>query len=289
MLFDYHTHTPLCHHAEGHPADFAAAARRAGLAGIGVSDHSPMRVAFDDWRMDRTDLPRYFEMVAAAREAHPGFDVRLGLEVDFLVGHEPWIEELAAAADWDYLIGGVHYITEDWDVDNPKWLGSGRWERQSIDEVWRLYFAAYERSLRSKLFDFHAHPDLVKKFGQRPEGDLRSFYDPVVQAAVDTSAVLELNTAGWSKQVAEQYPAQQFLALLAEARVPLVISSDAHQPSEVARDFGRALALVWEAGYRETPRFERRTRHSAPLPSPSAWAARAVDTPAEPASPASRR
>ena len=96
---------------------------------------------FDDWRMARDDLPRYLEMVAEARAAHPGFEILLGLEVDFLPGLEPWIDELARFADWDYLIGGVHYITESWDVDNPKWLGSGRWERQSIDEVWRMYFA----------------------------------------------------------------------------------------------------------------------------------------------------
>jgi hypothetical protein len=40
--------------------------------------------------------------------------------------------------------------------------------------------------------------------------------------------------------------------------VPLLINSDAHQPNEVAREFDRALALVWDVGYRETVRFEKR-------------------------------
>jgi histidinol-phosphatase (PHP family) len=274
MLIDYHTHTPLCHHAEGQPADYAEAARRSGLDGLGVSDHSPMPRELDDWRMARDDLPRYLEMVAEARAAHPGFEILLGLEVDFLPGLEPWIDELARFADWDYLIGGVHYITESWDVDNPKWLGSGRWERQSIDEVWRMYFAAYERCVRSGLFDFHAHPDLVKKFGRRPEGDLRRFYEPVVQAALDTGAILELNTAGWSKAVGEQYPAREFLDLMHQAGVPVLINSDAHHPNEVGREFDRALALVWDVGYRETVRFEKRVPKRVALPSPDEWAAR---------------
>ena len=39
---DYHTHTPLCRHAEGNPVDYAKRAIEIGLDEIGFSDHSPM-------------------------------------------------------------------------------------------------------------------------------------------------------------------------------------------------------------------------------------------------------
>ena len=81
---DYHVHTPLCRHAEGTPAEFIDAARRAGLAEIGFSDHNPMPEPFDDWRMNLDELPHYLDFVAEARAS--GFPVRLGLECDFIPG-----------------------------------------------------------------------------------------------------------------------------------------------------------------------------------------------------------
>lgn len=274
MLADYHTHNVLCRHAEGWPADYAEAAKRAGLAELGCSDHNPMPAAFDDWRMDRSELALYVEKVQEAREKHPDLPVRLGLEVDFLAGGEAWVEELAAMHPWDYLIGSVHYLGNGWDVDNPKWVGSGRWEQQPVEEVWQEYFAAYARCIRSGLFDFFAHPDLVKKFGHRPKGDLRPFYEPVVQAAADTGAVLEINTAGLRNSAGEQYPSRVFLEMLASTGAPVVISSDAHKPGDVGRDFEQALGLAWEAGFRQTARWENRRREIVPLPEPEAFAAR---------------
>ena len=272
MLADYHMHTPLCRHAEGHPSEYAARAVTLGLDEIGFSDHSPMPEAFDDWRMLREELPRYFELVEEARSAWPSIPIRLGLEVDFLPGHEGWIETLAGLADWDYLIGSVHYITADWDVDNPKWVGAGRWTEQPVEDVWRLYFAACERAIRSGLFDFFAHPDLVKKFGHRPAGDLRPFYEPLIEAAAETNTPIEINTAGLRNQAGELYPSRELLEAACAAGVPILINSDAHKPGDVGRDFGAALKLARDAGCRETVRFEKRRRRTVPLP-PLPWPA----------------
>ena len=41
MPADYHTHTPLCRHAEGEPEEFVDAAIAAGLDEYGISDHAP--------------------------------------------------------------------------------------------------------------------------------------------------------------------------------------------------------------------------------------------------------
>ena len=111
--------------------------------------------------------------------------------------------------------------------------------------------------VRSGLFDIHGHPDLIKKFGYRPEGDLRRYYAGTVEALAEQKATIELNTAGWHKQCAEQYPALEFLQMCAEAGVALVISSDAHAPAEVGRNFEQAQALAQEAGYTELVRIEQ--------------------------------
>jgi histidinol-phosphatase (PHP family) len=281
MLADYHLHTPLCHHATGTPLEYVAAARAAGLAEIGFSDHSPMPgpEPFDDWRMARADLPRYLEMIATTAQVAAPFPVRLGLECDFIVGQEKWIEEVAGRAPWDYLIGSVHYLAPGWDVDNPKWIGRFSASETAVEEIWTLYWQAYTRCIASGLFDFVAHPDLVKKFGHRPGGDLRRFYDPAIAALAAGNVAMEVSTAGLRKPVGELYPAADFLSLARAAGVSVVINSDAHAPAEVGRDFDRAVEAIKAAGYTETARFARRLRTlQALLPSaaPTALASKAA-------------
>jgi histidinol-phosphatase (PHP family) len=117
----------------------------------------------------------------------------------------------------------------------------------------------------SGLFDILGHPDLVKKFCYRPAGDLARYYEPVVDAIAAAGSAIELNTAGWHKPCEEAYPAEGFLELACSAGIPLVISSDAHSPLEIGRDFSKAVHLAKAAGYRETQRFEKRRRKAEAL------------------------
>jgi len=260
---DYHMHTPLCRHATGHPAEYAREALRKGLPEIGFADHNPMPAHFDSWRMEIDELPRYFELIQEAREATPELPIRLGLECDFIPGYEGWIEELAAMAPWDYLIGSVHYLSPGWAVDNPAYVG--RYHDFPPAELWALYWSAAEKCARSRLFDFIAHPDLVKIFGSRPEGDLNRYYEPVIAALAECGGAFEINTAGLRKPVHELYPALEFLKLARQAGVPLVINSDAHAPEQVGMDFDAARALAREAGYETSLRFQLRERKEMAL------------------------
>src|SRR5207253_2451893 len=140
-----------------------------GLDEIGFADHNPMPEHFDDWRMSIDDLPRYLDLVAEARGHFPQLTIRLGLECDFIPGYEWWIEKLAGMAGWDYLIGSVHYLPEGWEVDHPKYISR---HSGASEEIWAGYWKVYEQCIRSRLFDFVAHPDLPKKFGFKPSGDL---------------------------------------------------------------------------------------------------------------------
>lgn len=265
MLTDYHTHTPLCRHAEGDPIDYARHAQSIGLAEFGLADHNPMPTPLDEWRMALDELPRYLELVQAAREGVPDLPIRVGLECDYLEGQEAWTDETAQLADWDYLIGSVHYIHDGIAVDDPEYLS--RWgNRMTVEEMWGTYWRLYEKMIRARQHDFFAHPDLAKRFCLRPAGDLRRYYEPVIQALVDTGAALEVNTAGLRKDVREIYPAREMLELAFSAKVPILINSDAHVPTDVGADFGQALALVRSVGYRSTVRFEKRRRIEVALP-----------------------
>ncbi len=261
-LADYHIHTPLCRHAEGSTIEYAKQAEALGLAEIGFSDHNPMPHPFDDWRMDVSELPTYLADVESARAA-VSIPVRLGLECDYLPEKADWVRELAAMADWDYLIGAVHYIRPGWDVDNPSKLDE--WEKQPVDEVWMLYWTALERCIRSGLFDIIAHADLVKKFRHQPRMDLREFYSGALLAAREHDVLFEINTAGLRKDCRELYPTDTFLLMAQQSGVGIVINSDAHQPGDVGRDFDQAVAAAKKAGFKGVWFLKKRQRYFQPF------------------------
>ncbi|MEM7383968.1 MAG: histidinol-phosphatase HisJ family protein [Verrucomicrobiota bacterium] len=266
MIPDYHMHTTLCGHATGTTVEYVETAARLGIREIGFTDHSPMRQPFDDWRMAWEDFPRYLEMVETARKrgTELGVTVRLGLECDYLPGHEDWLKELSAAAEFDYLIGSVHYLDDDLVVDHPEHLS--RLQEQPAAEVWTRYWNLYARAIRTELFDIMAHPDLPKKFGHVPEGDLRPYFQESIDTLSRAGSCIEINTAGLRKPIAEMYPSAAFLTSAHEAGIPLTIGSDAHAPDEVGADFDRALDLARRCGYTEVLTFEKRRPQPLTLP-----------------------
>jgi histidinol-phosphatase (PHP family) len=261
---DYHMHTPLCRHAVGEPVEYARQALEVGLSEIGFSDHSPMRRDdFDAWRMFHRDLPAYIEKVEAARKAHPGLAIKLGLEVDFLPGHEDWIRQLAREYDWDYFIGSVHYVSESWAIDDPTALS--KWRERDPLEVWTVYFERLTAAAASGLFDIIGHPDLPKKFCFVPKEDITHLYAKFLETCAAKDVAIEINTAGLRKDCKELYPTQKLLDMAAKLRVPLTFGSDAHAPAEVGMNFAEALASARAAGFTEHCKFAKRKRTAFPL------------------------
>jgi len=254
---DYHMHTPLCRHAKGLPVEFAARAVECGVSEIGFSDHSPVENDDqDDWRMLAGELDDYVAMVAEAQKKFPALNIKLGLEVDFIPGHERWIQTMADRYDWDYFIGSVHYVFGNWDFDNPAKLD--QWNDRDPFDVWVDYFERLTDAAGTGLFQIIGHADLPKKFGHRPERDCSELFAPFLEACADTGTCIELNTAGLRKDCAEIYPSLQLLQRAKASGVQITFGSDAHAPEEVGMNFNEAINLARESGYNQYCRVEKR-------------------------------
>lgn len=261
---DLHMHTPLCRHASGEPVDYARHALAVGLTEIGFSDHSPMaRDDFDNWRMRSDQLDEYVEKIRRAQREFPQLTIRLALEVDYLPGHEEWIRDLAARHPWDYFIGSVHYVSDDWAVDNPFKLSE--WKHRDTFEVWRIYFERLTMAAAAGLFQIIGHADLPKKFGHRPTQDCTPLFTRFLAAAKQHDCAVELNTAGLRKECREIYPSRSFLQLAFAHGVPITFGSDAHAPEEVGMNFAEAVELARSVGYRTGCRFVGRQRAAIEL------------------------
>lgn len=266
-LTDYHVHTPRCGHATGRMEEYVEAAIAAGLAEIGFSDHLPMYWLPPE-RRDRSvamameELEEYVADVLRLRERYPEIPIRLGVEADYIPGREEDLARLLEPYPWDYVIGSVHFIG-DWGFDNPAEVR--RFAEWNLSDLYARFFALEIQAARSGLFDIMAHIDLVKKFGHRPETDLRPVYREVAAALAQAGVAVELSTAGLRKPVGEVYPHPDLLAECCRHGVPIVINSDAHSPEEVAWGFADALALARAVGYRQVVRFSRRQRTAVDL------------------------
>jgi len=246
------------------PTEYAARAVAQGQTEIGFSEHSPMpNDDFDDWRMYFHKVDEYVAKVEQARRDHPQLTIRLALEVDYLPGHEDWIRQLAALQPWDYFIGSVHYVSNSWDIDNPKKLSE--WRKHDPFEVWKMYFDRLTQAAESGLFETIGHADLPKKFGIYPQQDCTELFDQFLTAAARHNVAMELNTAGLRKDCREIYPSPQIVKLARQKGVAITFGSDAHAPNEVGMNFPEAIALAKSVGYTECCRFEKRKRTMVPL------------------------
>jgi histidinol-phosphatase (PHP family) len=274
LLTDYHVHLRPDSRENTAERFFTAAnaeryrqtASERGITELGVSEHVyRFRAALDIWehpfwrRYAHDDLDAYCGFV---REET---DLRLGIEMDFVPAREDRIANVLDGRDLDYVVGSVHFLRDhSVDAEDYSVWGTG----ESAEKVWRRYFETLAEAARSGLYDIMAHPDLVKVWGRAapiPEGDLRRYYDPAVQAFADSGVAVEFSTAGWRKPVGEQYPSVPFLEMLVDAGCPIALSSDAHTPDQLGFEYERAVELLQDHGVHEIAVFERRERRLEPL------------------------
>lgn len=269
-LPDYHTHSQRCGHASGRPLEYVRAAQDKRLSGIGIADHLPLLPRSDpELTMDVAALPGYVAEVQALKSDFPGY-VLLGVEADYRPDTVSAVRDLLDAYPFDYVIGSVHFL-DDWGFDDPRFISE--YAERDIDEVWVQYLQLAGDAAESGLFTIMGHLDLVKKFGYRPTRTLERELTRLVDRIARAGVLVEINTAGLHKPIAEAYPDPDILRRLHDAGVAITFGSDAHKPEHVGRDFPYAAALARDAGYAEYASLEanpaggQATVRSNPLPS----------------------
>jgi histidinol-phosphatase (PHP family) len=270
-LADFHTHTSRCGHAGGSDEEYVEAAVASGLVAIAVTDHVPfywLPAEQHDPRLAMAvdELPRYVDAVLGLRERYAGrVEVLLGIEADFIAGHEETLARLLERHPFDVVLGSVHWVG-DWLIDAPSSLPRYRQGQAEVERIWDEYTTQLIAAARSGLFDVLSHLDLPKKFGFRSQATFAGRLREVVEAAVAGGCAVELSSAGRRKPVGEDYPAEDVVGALVASGVEFVLSSDAHAPAEVGFGFAELAARARAHGATATALFRRRAATALPLP-----------------------
>ncbi|HHT05945.1 MAG TPA: histidinol-phosphatase [Hydrogenispora sp.] len=242
MRKDYHTHTYRCKHAEHAEADvidYAAVAVQKGLQVLGVSDHTPLPVLPDErWsriRMNLSELDSYNDAVEEARAAHPELTILKGMECEYspdFIGF--YQEELFGKRNFDYLIGGNHYVPY-----NGGWVGVHSYLKSK--EELMAYADHMVETIASGLFAFIAHPDLFGNSYELWDEHAIECSKRILEAAAAYKVPLEVNAYGFRKPKIKTkagtrppYPLPPFWEMAAEYKgITVIANSDAHKPKDV--------------------------------------------------------
>lgn len=291
MYVDSHVH--LQPHGEQPPMDrvrierYVERARERGVETVAFTEHlfrfrEALELLYGWWDDDKDGDPtlaaatkQYFEDEVSASVADyvreieaakaEGLPVLLGLEMDWIHGHEDELRRFLAPYDWDIVLGSVHWIGP-WGFDHgppsPHW---DEWERRDIDMVHAEYAGLLRELAASGLCDVLAHPDLPKLFGHRPSS-VTPLHDTIIEAAAGGPCAVEANSRGYRKPIGEPYPAPPVLERARAAGLPITLASDAHAPEEVGERFEELTRWVSQAGYKEFVSFRERkaTVHALP-------------------------
>ncbi len=252
-MIDYHLHV-IAHGERPMTVEnilaYCEVATERGISQMGITEH--------DRYLDDIDLAAF----QRARELSRSVELRLGIEVDFVPGTEEQMERVATALPYDYIIGSVHRVDGE-EVDRAS--DQEVYERWDTYDLYNAYYANVREAVLSGRFDVLGHPDLIKIFRHFPDRDITAMLEETADAVAESGTVVDVNAAGLRKPVGEVYPSRKLLEMFHRRGVPIILSSDAHAPDQVAAGYDTSLRLVRDVGYREVVTFKGRERGTLPL------------------------
>lgn len=277
MLVDHHLHfleifkeRPRCAFEEKFVLlrEYLKVAKQNKIEALGFSEHTGL---FDEFS-DITDNPlehkdRKFvlkEYVDLIRKLQRETDIKIlmGLEVDYYPEFEKKIiDSIKRGRDtfgFDFFIGSVHWLK------GTRVFGIDR-NQEEYDEMmtefgpsaFTEYFHLVNAAIATGSFNFVGHLDLIKIFGWKlSEADYAAATQETLSLLKSHSVAVEINTKGFNKPIAEQYPNQLFLRACKEHDIEVTLGSDAHFPDRVGEHFDKAINLLNELNINEIVYFE---------------------------------
>lgn len=268
MKTNYHTHSCWCD-GKGKPREYVEYALSKGFHTIGFSGHAPVPFQ-SSFAIRDTDYLTYCDEVRGLGNEYRGrIDVKLGLEIDYIPGLQDDFGKFVVDGGLDYTIGAVHLVSDYgtlpsgpddlWFIDGPlqerydegllKIFGGDI--RRAVSSYFRQYNAMLERNKPT----IAAHFDKVimhnrGRFFQPDDSWYRSLLLETVDLIRQLGVVCEINTRGIYKgRHFDFYPSSDIIRHMNTLGIPVVVSTDAHQPSDLDLDSG-AYKFLHEIGYR---------------------------------------
>ena len=275
-----HIHTNFSKDGKSPMQEVIAAARKAGLKIITITDHFPLPEGFTyqagDSYMAREQLNDYIKLVLTEKKRNKDIDIRLGAEIDFRPGFEKLIPAQIKGIDFDYVLGGVHTLAgwntrSGWDFDYSKDIWEKGLVKKDIKKVYKEYFDLVRQLISSRLFDAVAHLDIIKKFNENSkyfdenEDEYKEEVIKCLDLIEENNIVLEINTSGLFRPCNALFPGEWVLKEAFNRKIEITIGSDCHKAEDITRGFDYAEKVLKKIGYKRLAAFKKRKKEYVKL------------------------
>ena len=276
QTFSYHSHTTF---SDGRNSirEMIRRAKEIGFTELGISDHLIVHKNMfqcECWKYMQSDRASHvynnnFKDILPAFQRHceeirkiakeENFKVLVGYEVDFFP-YDGWLEELKefiSNLDVDYLHSGNHFFCDDKyeNIINMTFIKNFVTDKTLLNEYIIRHFDTLRQCVESKMFDFLAHIDYVRRYcGEVYQPNL--YWDEknaVLNALEQNNVALEISTKGL-RRINDFYPDALLLDAVSERNIAMLINDDAHYTSELGADFDKAEQALKNHGI--TKRFK---------------------------------
>lgn len=276
MKIDYHMHFEKGSYDKEWVEGFFTAARKRGLAEIGISEHShtfpefkelyyedlvlddsPMGIFQQKWLKSnkfKYTLDDYFRFMAELRKEHT---VRTGIEVCNFQDQAK-VKDILKDYDFDYVIGSVHFL-HGWAYDCSEIIAE--WEKHSLEDIYAWYTEEVEKLADSGLYDVLGHPFNIRLFKYLPDFDVTPYLERVAKAMKKANMIVDVNTGTFYRYpIAEITPFPDFMEIAAKYDLPIITTSDAHKPEDCGAYNQQAVDYARKFGYTTTLQLTGRNR-----------------------------
>jgi histidinol-phosphatase (PHP family) len=261
-FFNHHTHSTFCDGSKP-PLDYVKSALEQDFSVLGFSSHAPLPFE-NSFALREEKLDEYRQTIRSLSYEYAGrLEIHLSMEIDFIPGLLEDFGYWKKRVNLDYVIGGVHLLVppgtqELWFIDGPR--------RETYDEglkknfggdarkAVRTYFNQMNQMVESQLPDIIAHIDKIKMHNQERFFSVNDkwYLDMLFEAlnlVKEKGCIVEVNTRGIYKgRSNELFPNLTALKRIKELGIPVTISSDAHAPDDLSKEYPLAIKTLLEEG-----------------------------------------
>lgn len=267
QLSNYHSHCTFCD-GRSTPEDFVKFAISHGFRAYGFSSHSPL--PFETfWNMSKDDMPEYLAEINRLKEKYAGqLEIYTSLEIDYL--DETYNPSIAYFQELplDYRIGSIHFLplSEHLSEDNMVCIDGAfadykdsvdRYFEGKISKLVTRYFDSTLKMIEAGGIDIIGHMDKIYMNGHKCEGFSfdADWYQKPFKAVLDLIAqkglMVEVNTKNLIKKQ-QIFPRKEYLGLLKDMNIPVMVNSDCHYPDLVNDGRTEAFEILKEIGFKTT-------------------------------------
>ncbi len=286
MLIDYHMHFEYGSYDEKWVSLFFEQANKMNLSEIGITEHSHAFIEFKDLYYDELildnseigkfqrkwldnnkskfvhTLDEYYHFINKLKEK--GYPVKFGIEICNFKNQEK-VKEIISKYNFDYIILSIHFI-KGWGFDFNSL--KEEFNNRKLEDIWNDYVLEIENCANSGLYDVLGHPFNLRLFKNIPNKDnVEYLLYKAANILKNNNMIVDVNTGTFYRYpINEISPYSDFMKYVSKYKLPIIFSSDAHQPEHVGMKIIDAAKYVKSFGITEFITFENRNRIIKKIP-----------------------